>query len=100
MPHQTCTPSAHERDIKHAKRYKKLYYCTESDAVAWYEKTYPHGVCVYGALGGHGAHETLCSNPQTVGDPHDLHLCEKHTRMAHKILNKRTEAPRHFPTWT
>lgn len=77
-----------------------MYYTTAHDAVDWYQKTYPHGVCVYGG-GTDRDGPDRCTRPQTATDDgYGLHLCEKHTRRAHKILvTPRPYAKRSFPTW-
>lgn len=79
-----------------------MYYCTEKDAVDWYQKTYPHGVCVYGGGVVERGDPGRCLEPQTTTeDGYHLHLCEEHTKRAHKILSKpRPPGSKNaFPTW-
>ena len=77
-----------------------MYYTTEEDAVDWYRTTYPHGVCVYGGGVVERGGPQPCPRPQTVtNDGYRLHLCEEHTKRAHKILAARPPGDTVFPTW-
>ena len=88
-------------DLPPRQRRGRIYYTTEDDAVDWYTKTYPHGVCVYGGGVIERGDPERCTNPQTgTDDGYHLHLCEEHTKQAHKILaTPRPNAKRVFPTW-
>lgn len=87
-------------DLPPKQRRGRIYYCTPHDAVDWYRTTYPHGVCVYGG-GTDRDGPDRCTRPQTItADGYQLHLCEEHTKRAHKILGTpRPYAKRSFPTW-
>lgn len=56
------------------------------DVEAWYRATWPTGKCAYGSRGNGARQGNRCHRPQVEHDPWGLHLCEEHTRAAHKLL--------------
>lgn len=88
-------------DLPPRQQRGRIYYTTEEDAVDWYQKTYPHGVCVYGGGVVERGDPYRCTEPQTGNDDgYHLHLCEKHTKQALKVLSTpRPYAKRQWPTW-